>query len=227
MLHAYAIAETTDCAQPVVAALLHPIAVQQARRIDAVAHAKRITEAGGHDADNRVVHSVERDRAAQNIFVAIEVLLPKLETEDRYLIAAVDLFAGQKGAAQQRLHAKNLEEVIRGVHAIDQRGSGRRRLQCHLAEVAVTSQRGEDVRLFALILEAGPRGGLKIAALAVRVDADDAVGIDEGQRAKDDGVDDAEDCSGHAHAESKRKDDGDGKAGGSAQLARRVAQILE
>ncbi len=65
------------------------------------------------------------------------------------------------------------------------------------------------------------------AAVLVVADADELAGLHHRQRLEQHGMDEGEDGSGGADAESQRKDGGDGKAGRLEELAQRVANVFQ
>ncbi len=214
-------------AHPMTSAVLHPGMVNETRSIDKVARAQRKTEPRGHDSDNGVRQAIQFDGLVQYLAVSAEVLLPHFIAQDHDFVFAVLLFSGKPGAAQQRLHPEDLEEIIAGVDGVKQHGAVRRRLHGHGEEVVISGQGRKRVRLRALIAKAGPRRRLRVAAAADGLNADDPLGMGIRQRTQNHGVDHAEHGGGHSHAQGQRQHHRGRKAGGPAQLAQRVAKILE
>ena len=227
LLDAHAILHAPHSAQPVGSAPCHPALIDMHGKIDGILHLQRITEAGRHYADHGHAFAVHLDRFIQNAAITAKVTLPKLITQHRDVVLAFLLLAGQKGTAQQRLNAENLEEVIGPLHAVEGYCARVRRLDCHLDEVSVGRKCAECCGLRALILIAGPRGRLKVAALAAALREDDLFRVRIGQRAQDDIINDTEDRRGHAHAQSQREHDSEGESRSAAQLAQRIANVLK
>lgn len=214
-------------AHPVAAAVLHPRLIDQARRVDHVAHAERIAKTRGHDADDGVGDAVHFHRPAEDAAIAAEVGLPDFVAEDDELVLSILLLARQIGAAQQRLHAEYLEEIVGGVHRVEQNGAAIGCIDGGAEEVVVSRQGGKSASLRALVAIAGPGGGLGVTALADGHDTDDAVRLRIGKGAQDHGVDDAEHRGGHAHAQGQRESDSECKSRRRLQLPQRIAQILK
>jgi len=138
------------------AAVVHPGVIDETRRVDHIAHAQRIPEARGHNADDRVSQAIQLDRRADNIAIAAEVALPYLVTQDDNLVLAFQLLAGQIGAPKQRLHAEYLKEIVGGVHSIEQHRAARRRFHGDGKEIDIAGQCRESVDLLPLVLVTGP-----------------------------------------------------------------------
>src|SRR4029077_2087456 len=75
-------------------------------------------DAPGHAADNRVRLAVERDAPADDGAIAAEAALPQAVAQDRDMLVADLVFLLGEGAAGQRRHAQDREEVGRDARPV-------------------------------------------------------------------------------------------------------------
>jgi hypothetical protein len=117
--------EAANRAEPICAPrfCIHS-SVMQMRSVDSVVQIQRIAETGGHDADNRADVRPSSLTGLPTISLSPpKYFLPRVITQHSNVVLAVLLFAGQKCAAQKRLHAEDLEEVVGGMNAIQRHRS--------------------------------------------------------------------------------------------------------
>jgi len=197
------------------------------RCVDCVSHVKGKTKSGRHNTDDRECAPVKFHRPVHHVAVTGKVVLPQVIAQHRNVALAGLLFARQIGAAQQRLHAENLEEVVGGADAVKQHRAARWRIHCVVAVVVVPCQRRKGVDLRPFVFIRRPGGRLLIAAPAVAVDAYDSPRIRVRQRAQNHRVDHAEHRRSHAHAQGQRHHYREGESRGASQLPQRIAQVLK
>jgi hypothetical protein len=205
-------------AEPPDRAGVDAVAVRLAHRIgderDPQLAAIRKAEPRGHDPDDGMRGSVDRDRAAEQVGAA-EAALPEPVAEDDDVRSAVLLLLGTEGAADQRLHAEQGQEI--GGHAGPLDALGPRLVGERVARPRPHAERGEGAVLRPPREVVGDRDVdvSRGAVDALRIDGDEPVGVRIGERPDEDRVDGAED--------RRRHSDPQGDAGGGGHRERRAA----
>ena len=137
-----------------------------------------------------------------------------------------DVFVGDERAADDGANAERLEVVV-GHHLADHdlRAALDREVR---EEVRVRGDAGERFGAGAVVEIVGIRVRVvRIRRRLVPVDVDELVGALDRERAKENGVDDAEDRRVDADAEGQREERDERERRGTAQPAQRVADVLE
>ena len=177
----------------------------------------RELEARGHHADDGGGLRVDAQRAADDVRVALEAVLPDLVAEDRHARRAGRVVALHEGPAQQRFHAGDVERVGRDEGAVVALGPA---LAAADVDGAVV-EGGEDLEG---LLRVAPLGEVLLedvpAVVVVRLgrvehgDRGNPVGVGERQPPQERPLDDAE----HRRRQPDAEREGEDGDGGQARL---------
>ena len=163
--------------KPVIAATVHPGAVEMNGCINGIARIERKSKSSGHDADDCISPAIELYRRVQYTAVAAEVALPDLVTEHHDVVLALLFFARQKGAAQKGLDSEDVKKIVCCAYAMKLHRAAVRCLERYIEEVHITGQRAERAGHLSFVRIAWPGGGLRITTGAMAIERDDLIGI--------------------------------------------------
>ena len=186
-----------------------------------------VAEVGGHDADDGVEVGVEAHFAAEDLWVGAVVGVPESVGDYDSVEEAGGSVAGRVDAANLGLCAEESEVVGTGDETFGAHGA------VTAADGAVGRRDGRSVLKGAgMVLEVpefgrGHADVFVIGAAKVVEDADELLGLWEGQRAEEDGVDDGESGDVGADAECESEGGDEGEDGGFEEDAEGVAEVLE
>ena len=179
------------------------------------------------DADDRGVHPVQRQTAADDRRVAAEPSLPQSFADHRHSRAAGAVVAVDERSAAQRLQTEQRK------HRRRERSAG------ELLRIALARERDrheperahrlEGARLFLPRQVIQHRGGERrqVQLVVAFGDPHETIGVRERQRPQHDRVDDAEDRRVRADAERDREDDGESEERRLPQQTDRVPNIVQ
>jgi hypothetical protein len=194
------------------------------RHVDVVVF--RILRHGRQHADDGVLLVIHLKHAADDVRIAAERVLPVRVAEDQHRRRVLPIIVGAKRAAQERRDADHIEEVVRDDPRLHARcADAVEEVESHLV---IFDERIERRRLLPVIgnlLRGQPHfvvAGQRLPLTHV----DQPIAARVRQRAKQHGVDDAEDGGVRADAERQRQQDQDRVGRVLAETARRVAQVL-
>lgn len=158
-------------------------------------NATRESKGFGHDPDDGIRFAVNDNAAADNVAIGSEMIAPEVVAQHNHVALAGLIFVGRKGAAEQRLDAKQGKEVRGDGCGLDgfgtfraADGEGSKAVGCHVLK------RGVLALPVQIVGGRNRKHGHAGEALGRRnvPDLHDAGRVFERQRAKKDGVDDGE-----------------------------------
>lgn len=149
-------------------------------------------EAGRHHTNDRVLARVQLQRLPHGFRVSSEAALPEGVAEDHDVILARLVLARRPGSAQDRIHAEQGEEIGFRRDAPDMVGLPLA-AEVHLARPKEQGHVGKRAVLRFPVDEIRPGEGILAGRGLGFVKPDQAVRIGIGERAQQDGIDDAED----------------------------------
>ena len=171
--------------------------------------------------------AVEDDRFTDQRAIRVEAGTPQRLRENDYAVVALLLLFRQECPAEDRLNAEKHEEIVRSANT-----GGRCRLPSagdldrFAADQRGLFNGGTLCRPFACVYRVdsdwSERGEARIH-LAHRIQS---LGVLEGQRLEEHGVDQRKDGGGRADPDGEREDGNRGEAGTAADSANRKAEIL-
>jgi hypothetical protein len=173
-------------------------------------------EIGGHDANDLAADTFDFDGATDDGRIRAELLLPERMTENDEIVLAGLVVAGIKGSSEQGTNAEDTEKFCG-----NERRSKTQGIAVTIEVVLVAFGVGGDVERLNLVAESN-ESTLGIGA----GDADEILRLGERQRAKKNVVDEAEDGSVGADAQSQSEGRDQSESGRFSEDTAGVAKVL-
>jgi hypothetical protein len=187
-------------------------------------------EVFGEDAYDLIGRTGDLDGSAGDVGISVVESLPEMPGEDGDFFVARDGFFGEEVATEDGLSAKDVEEIWEGGDAADETGViiGEADAGGALLENGEVFEGGG---VLAPLVEVARIGSVVGEEFFEEADAfpddDETAAVAVGEGLEEDAVDYAEESGGGSDAEGEGEDCSEGEAGGFAELAKAVANVLE